>query len=107
MSRSCQSATFSKPTSALARTTRARPQIRSATTGFRLCGIDDEPFCPRPNGSCTSATSVRARCRISSAKLSSEEATTASVVSSSAWRSRWRIWVELGAGSTIAAGSLY
>ena len=29
--------------------------MRSATTGLRLCGIADEPFCPRPNGSCTSA----------------------------------------------------
>ena len=48
MSRSCQSATFSSPTSALARTTRASPQIRSATTGFFLCGIADEPFCPWP-----------------------------------------------------------
>ena len=28
--------------------------MRSATTGFRLCGIADEPFCPRPNGSSTS-----------------------------------------------------
>ena len=43
------------PTTALARTTRASPQIRSATTGFRLCGIADEPFWPWPNGSCTSA----------------------------------------------------
>ena len=78
MSRSCQSATFSRPTTAAARTTRARPQIRSATTGFRLCGIADEPFWPLPNGSCTSATSVRARWRISSAKRSSEAAATAS-----------------------------
>ena len=46
MSRSCQSATFSSPTTAAARTTRARPQIRSATTGLRLCGIADEPFWP-------------------------------------------------------------
>ena len=68
MSRSCQSATFSSPTSAAPRTTRASPQIRSATTGFRLCGIADEPFWPVPNGSSTSRTSVRARCRISSAK---------------------------------------
>ena len=44
MSRSCQSATFSRPTVALARTTRASPQIRSAVMGFRLCGIADEPF---------------------------------------------------------------
>ena len=99
MSRSCQRATFSRPTSEFARTTRASPQIRSATTGFRLCGIDDEPFWPRPNGSCTSPTSVRARCRTSSAKESREDATTASAARSSAWRSRWRIWVEVGAGS--------
>ena len=66
MSRSCQSATFSRPTSALPRTSRASPQIRSATIGLRLCGIADEPFCPRANGSSTSRTSVRARWRISS-----------------------------------------
>ena len=99
MSRSCQSATFSSPTSAAARTTRARPQMRSATTGLRLCGIADEPFWPLPNGSSTSRTSVRARWRISSANLSSDEATSASAASSSAWRSRWRICVETGAGS--------
>src|SRR5881296_2684193 len=60
MSRSCQRGTFSRPTSAFARTTRARPQIRSATFGFRLCGIAEEPFIPLPNGSSTSRTSVRA-----------------------------------------------
>src|SRR5215470_1979783 len=43
MSRSCQRATFSSPTSAFARTTRASPQMRSATTGLRLCGIAEEP----------------------------------------------------------------
>ena len=74
MSRSCQSATFSSPTSALPRTTRASPQMRSAVIGLRLCGIADEPFWPRPNGSSTSRTSVRARCRISVAKRSSEAA---------------------------------
>ena len=47
MSRSCQRATFSSPTSAAPRTTRASPQIRSETIGFRLCGIADEPFWPR------------------------------------------------------------
>ena len=46
MSRSCQSGTFSRPTSAAARTTRARPEMRSATFGLRLCGIADEPFMP-------------------------------------------------------------
>ena len=100
MSRSCQSATFSSPTSAFARTTRARPQIRSAVIGFRLCGIADDPFWPRANGSSTSRTSVRARCRISVANRSSDEASSASADSSSAWRSRWRICVELGAGSS-------
>ena len=48
--------------------------MRSAVIGLRLCGIADEPFWPRPNGSSTSRTSVRARCRISVAKRSSEEA---------------------------------
>ena len=99
MSRSCQRATFSSPTSAFARTTRAIPQMRSAVIGLRLCGIADEPFWPRPNGSSTSRTSVRARWRISVAKRSSDEASSASAESSSAWRSRCRIWVELGAGS--------
>ena len=74
MSRSCQRATFSRPTSAFARTTRASPQMRSAVIGLRLCGIADEPFWPRPNGSSTSRTSVRARWRISVAKRSSDEA---------------------------------
>ncbi len=99
MSRSCQSATFSRPTIAWARTIRASPQMRSATTGLRLCGIADEPFCLRPNGSPTSPTSVRARWRISSANVSSDAAASASAQSSSAWRSRWMTCVEVGAGS--------
>ncbi len=74
MSRSCQSATFSSPTTAAARTTRARPEIRSATFGLRLCGIADEPFMPCANGSSTSRTSVRARWRISVANRSSDVA---------------------------------
>ena len=100
MSRSCHSATFSSPTSAADRTTRASPQMRSETTGFRLCGIADEPFCPRPNGSSTSRTSVRARWRTSSANFSSDAAASASALSSSACRSRWRICVDVGAGSS-------
>ena len=74
MSRSCQSGTFSRPTTAAARTTRARPEIRSATFGLRLCGIADEPFIPAANGSSTSRTSVRARWRISVANRSSDVA---------------------------------
>ena len=100
MSRSCQSGTFSSPTSADARTTRASPEIRSATFGLRLCGIADEPFIPVANGSSTSRTSVRARCRISVAKRSSDVATSASVESSSAWRSRAITCVETGSGSS-------
>ncbi len=73
--------------------------MRSAVIGLRLCGIADEPFWPRPNGSSTSRTSVRARWRISSANASSDEAMTASVESSCACRSRWMICVECGAGS--------
>ena len=99
MSRSCQSATFSSPTIDAARTTRASPQIRSATFGLRLCGIAEEPFMPWANGSSTSRTSVRARWRISVANRSSEVATSARVESSSAWRSRAITWVESGSGS--------
>ena len=98
MSRSCQSGTFSRPTIAAARTTRARPQIRSATFGLRLCGIADEPFMPAANGSSTSRTSVRARCRISVANWSSDVAQSASASSSSAWRSRAITCVETGSG---------
>ena len=100
MSRSCQSATFSSPTIADERTTRARPEIRSATFGLRLCGIADEPFIPVANGSSTSRTSVRARCRISVAKRSSDVATSASVESSSACRSRAITCVDTGSGSS-------
>ena len=72
MSRSCQSGTFSKPATALPRSTRARPLMRSQVIGLRLCGIAEEPFCPRANGSAASRTSLRCRCRISVAKRSSE-----------------------------------
>ena len=99
MSRSCQSGTFSRPTTAAARTTRASPQIRSATFGLRLCGIADEPFMPAANGSSTSRTSVRARWRISVANRSSDVAQSASAESSSACRSRAITCVETGSGS--------
>src|SRR2546423_1334996 len=64
---------------------------------------EDEPFIPAPNGSSTSRTSVRARCRISSAKRSSEVATSASAESSSACRSRATTCVESGSGSSPRA----
>ena len=46
MSRSCQSAMSSNAACTLAATTRARPQICSQVTGFRLCGIAELPFWP-------------------------------------------------------------
>src|SRR6266705_1237355 len=39
ISRSCHRATFSRAASALVRTRRARPQMRSASSGLRLCGM--------------------------------------------------------------------
>src|SRR6266566_2001298 len=39
MSRSCQSAVFSRAVTRCPRTTRASPHTRSVMTGFRLCGI--------------------------------------------------------------------
>ena len=68
MSRSCHSATSSSAACRLPRSTRASPDSCSDFTGLRLCGIALEPFCsPSRNGSSTSRTSVRCRCRISSA----------------------------------------
>ena len=72
----------------------------SQPTGLRLCGIADEPFCPAPNGSSTSRTSVFCSARISVANFSRLAAMSASVVITSAWRSRCRIWEETGAGSS-------
>ena len=46
MSRSCQSATFSRAASAFARTRRARPVTCSQPTGLRLCGMAEQPFWP-------------------------------------------------------------
>ena len=99
MSRSCHRATFSNAAMALARSSRARPTICSQPIGLRLCGIADEPFWPLPNGSSTSPISVFCRPRISRAKVSSDAPVIASADSSSAWRSRWMTWVEIGAGS--------
>ena len=88
MSRSCHSGTFSKPATALPRSTRARPLMRSHVIGLRLCGIAEEPFWPRANGSAASRTSLRCRWRTSVAKRSSELPRIASDASSSACRSR-------------------
>ena len=101
MSRSCQSATFSHAAMLLPRMTRANPQMRSDNSGLRLCGIDDEPLLTKPgdpNGSCTSATSVRCNPRISVAIFSKVAAIRAKVWTNSAWRSLWMIWFDTAAG---------
>ncbi len=67
MSRSCHSATSCMPADRLARNTRASPEIVSAEIGLRLWGIAEEPFWPGLNPSWTSRTSVRCRCRSSTA----------------------------------------
>ena len=93
MSRSCQRATSCNPASRLERTTRARPLIVSAEIGLRLWGIADEPFWPGLNPSSTSPTSVRCRCRSSTAIVSHVAAVEAHAHNSSAWRSRAITWV--------------
>src|SRR5690349_461714 len=75
---------------------RARPVRFSESTGLRLCGIAEEPFCPSEKNSSASSTSVRCRCRISVASRSTEEATTPSVAKNIAWRSRGITCVETG-----------
>ncbi len=99
MSRSCQSATFSSAGVTAERTMRARPVRFSVSTGLRLCGMADEPFCPSEKNSSASSTSVRCRWRISVASRSTEEATTPSVAKKAACRSRGITWVETGSGS--------
>ena len=69
MSRSCQSATFSRAARALVRTSRASPHTCSHETGLRLWGMALEPFCPSVNGSSASRISVRCSERISRGDL--------------------------------------
>ena len=78
------------------RTSRASPVRFSLSTGLRLCGIADEPFCPGEKNSSASSTSVRCRCRISVASRSIEEATTPSVAKNIACRSRGITCVDTG-----------
>ena len=94
MSRSCQRTTFSRAVAAYERTSRASPETFSVRIGFRLWGIADEPFWPPWKNSSTSRTSVRCRCRTSTANFSSDVATSASVVKYSAWLSRESTCVE-------------
>ena len=66
----------------------ANPQICSQLTGLRLCGMAELPRCPSLNGSSASRTSVRCRCRISSAIRSSIAPICASALRYCEWRSR-------------------
>ena len=98
ISRSCHRGMFSRAARLLVLTRRANPHTCSQAMGFRLWGIAEEPFCPGEKYSSTSRMSVRWRLRISVANFSTELAIIARVVSSSAYRSRWMIWLEMGAG---------
>ena len=100
MSRSCQRATFSSPTCAAARTTRARPQIRSAVIGFRLCGIADEPFWPAAERLLDLAhLRPREVADLERERVERRGDRRRASESSCACRSRWMICVEWGAGS--------
>ena len=98
MSRSCHKATFSIAGTTHIRTRRARPVRFSVRMGLRLWGIADEPFCPAEKYSSASRTSVRCRCRISTARRSTDEAITPSAAKKAAWRSRGITWVDTGSG---------
>ncbi len=58
----------------------------------------EEPFCPAPNASASSATSVRWPCRTSSATASQTVAISASTLVHSAMPSRSTTWVATSAG---------
>ena len=99
MSRSCHSATFSSAGATVARISRASPVRFSDSTGLRLCGIAEEPFCPGAKYSSASRTSVRCRWRISVASRSMPAAISARVMKNAAWRSRGITCVEIGSGA--------
>ncbi len=105
MSRSCQSGMPSITGTICARTMRAIPQMRSLMIGFFLWGMADEPFCPLPNGSQVSRTSVRWPCRTSSAIASHTVARIASAETHSEIPSRRTTWVETSAGRSPSAAA--
>ena len=53
-----------------AKHSRSARRVARRVTGFRLCGIAEEPFCPAAKGSSASPTSLRARSRTSRANCS-------------------------------------
>ena len=107
MSRSCQRATFSMAGITAERTTLASPVKFSVRTGFLLCGIAEEPFWPSEKNSSASRTSVRCRCRISTARRSTDEAMTARVAKYAACRSRGITWVETGSKVSPSFSATY
>ena len=80
-------------------TRRAKPVKFSVKTGFRLCGIAEEPFCPLEKNSSASSTSVRCICLISIAIFSIELATTPNALKYAACLSRGMIWVLIVSGA--------
>ena len=98
MSRSCHSGMPSMTGTTCARTMRAIPAMRSLAMGFFLCGMALEPFCPLPNGSHSSRTSVRWPCRTSRANASQTVAMTASAATHSLMPSLMTTCVATGAG---------
>ena len=98
MSRSCHSATFSSAGMTADRTMRASPVRFSVSTGLRLCGMAEEPFCPAEKNSSASRNSVRCKCRISTASRSTPLAMTPSTAKNMACRSRGITWVECVSG---------
>ena len=64
------------------------PHRFSDRIGFFLCGIAEEPFCPFPNASVASPTSVRCQWRMVTASRSTAVPSRASARKNAAWRSR-------------------
>ena len=86
------------PGTTAARIIRASPVRFSESTGLRLCGMAELPFCPAANGSSASPTSVRCRWRTSVASRSIAAASSARAAVKAACRSRGITWVETGSG---------
>ena len=72
ISLSCHKETFSKAGIVYPRINLERPVKFSVSTGFLLCGMAEEPFCPFEKNSSTSRTSVLCKCLISVARRSIE-----------------------------------
>jgi hypothetical protein len=78
----------------------------AAATGFRLCGMVEEPPRPSPDGSNASATSVCIISETSRAILPQVPARIANTEAASAMRSRWVCQGASGNGSLSSCASL-